>query len=194
MAFQQSINLPNSPDGFLGTPAATIGFFSSRQLSAVAATGATDTGVIRMNAGGTADAQLFAEQGTLAANGTAVAIIQPGVYSFAAVMSQAQNASNTFALTFGATVLTQAAAPTQAFGGLLQLVAGTITPNAPAEQVSVVMRTTFTVRQAIAKLTPSTTSLNVARVIATATAGGVVTLLTAAGCSIRIVRLNNLTT
>jgi hypothetical protein len=69
------------------------------------------------------------------------------------------------------------------------LYAGILLPAATA--TSVVMSTTILVSQATAKLTPSTTSLNVARILATAAAGGVVANLTAAGCAMRIVRIND---
>ncbi len=174
----QSINLPLTMSGAYVNSTLNAGLV-----------GSTATGSLRFAAAGSFSSLLYAEQGTLAVDGLSVAILQPGVYQVDAIVAQAASASNTFALTFGATVVTNAAAPTAATAGLLQLVAGTITPLATA--VSVPLSAVILVRLATAKTTPAVTSANTVRILATATAGGIVTNLTVAGCSISINRIND---
>ena len=177
----QSINLPNVLPGTYTNNTLNAGLVAT-----------TDTGVLRPNAAGTLDALLYAEQGALATNGLALAFLQPGIYTVESVISQAASAANTYAAVLGNTSspLTNAAAPTFATAGLVQLVPGVTTPAATA--MAVPMHFTLAIRLGTARLTPSLTSGNTLKFIATAAAGGIVTNLTAAGWSIRVVRVNDL--
>ncbi len=176
MQANQSINLPLTISGE----------YTNNTLNA-GLVGSTGTGVLRYAAAGTANSLLYAEQGTLAVDGLVVAILQPGVYRVEAVVAQAASASNTYAIAVGTTTITNAAAPTFATTGVERLVAGTITPAACA--VSVVMSLVVSVTLAAARTTPAVLSRQTVRVLATATAGGIVTNLTVGGAAIRINRI-----
>lgn len=181
-AHAQSINLPNVMPGV----------YTNNTLNA-ALVASTDTAVLRPNAAGTMDSTLYAEQGTLAANGLALAFLQPGIYSVEVDLIQAAaTPANTFAALFGNTTapLVFASVPTFATAGLIKLVPGVTTPAGAVIQVS--MNFTLAVRLATAKVTPSTTSSNVLKLVGVATAGTIVTGLTAAGWSMRVLRSNDL--
>lgn len=177
----QSINMPLTTIG--------SGQYLNNTLNA-ALVGGVDTACLRYNAAGVFDAQLFAEQGTLANNGTVVAIIQPGVYTIETLLVQAATADNTYGLCLGATVVTNGTAITYATAGILRLASGL--QNAAASDSAISLTATVLVRTATAKITPTTTSANTVRVLATATATGAPTLITVASCGISITKINDL--
>lgn len=183
---QQSINQSVANAGDLST--GLQGLYANNTLNAGLVGSTVGTGTLRFNAAGTFDPLLYAEQGTLAENGTSIAILQPGAYQVEAFVTQ-DDATNTFALAFGATVVNNVAAPTFATGGVLQLIAGASCPAGTV--LPIPLSVTIMVRLPTARVTPSVTSANTVRILATAAAGGIVTNLIAASCSLRIVRANN---
>lgn len=187
---EQSINQSVANAGSLDT--GLQGLYTNTRLN-VAVVGTTAEGTLRFQSAGAFDPNIYDEQGTLAVDGTSVAIIQPGIYRIeAVVMQQGQDEpslDNTYAIAMGATAVT-GAAPTFATQGVVRLFPNIVSPFVMVTPV--VMTATVLVSLPRAKAALSATSSNTIRILATIAAGGPPLGILTNDCSLRINRINNL--
>lgn len=149
-------------------------------------TGGTATNCLRWNAAGTIVGSAFITETTTAADGTTVAITDPGVYEMELVGSSVDAVTNIWGLSVGATLV----------------VAGTVTINTngvfqASQQITILNETRsfalkgyVLLRTAAAKATVALQSTNQFRGVASASGGGAPTGVVAANCSIRINKMN----